>query len=108
MRVLLCLHQRLDPDLGAPGATLALGAALQRRGCRVEYFSYDEAYGQLREERARHQLRFPWRAATFLLRRARRFDVVDASTGDAWVWASLGRLRSARTALVTRSHGLEH
>jgi glycosyltransferase involved in cell wall biosynthesis len=54
-------------------------------------------------------MQFPMRLAAHLIRHAHAYDVIDASTGDAWVWASLGRPGSSRrTALVTRSHGLEH
>jgi hypothetical protein len=41
------------------------------------------------------------------LSQKRAVDVVDASTGDAWVWVKLRR-SSNSPALVTRSHGLEH
>jgi hypothetical protein len=35
--------------------------------------------------------------------------VVDASTGDAWVWARMRRkFREKCPLVVTRSHGLEH
>ena len=108
MRVLLSVHHRLDFDQGAPGATLALGRALAAAGCEVGYLAYDHVFGALTEERVSHQLRFPWRAAADLGRRAGGFDVVDASSGDAWVWATLGRPGGRGTALVTRAHGLEH
>jgi glycosyltransferase involved in cell wall biosynthesis len=107
--VLLCVHHRLDPDAGAPGATLELGRALSAAGCEVDYFAYDHAFREISREAVGHQLRFPWKVATFLTRQGSRFDVIDASSGDAWVWASLGRPRARRrNALVTRSHGLEH
>lgn len=88
--------------------TLALGEALERAGCTVEYHDYHQAFGGLAEERVTHQLRFPWRFARFLARRAGHFDVIDCTTGDAWVWAALGRPGGRRScALITRSHGLE-
>jgi glycosyltransferase involved in cell wall biosynthesis len=108
VRALLCIHHRLDPDQGAPGATLALGEALEQAGCTVGYVGYDHVFADVQEERVGYQLGFPWFAARELRRRAGAFDVVDASTGDAWVWASLGRPGSRATALVTRAHGLEH
>jgi glycosyltransferase involved in cell wall biosynthesis len=108
MKVLLCVHHRLDPDQGAPGATLALGAALEEHGCAVEYLSFDQVFGDVGRERVSHQVRFPWGVARVLTRRSGGFDIVDASTGDAWVWASLGRPGGRGAALVTRAHGLEH
>jgi glycosyltransferase involved in cell wall biosynthesis len=109
LRVLLCIHHALDPDQGAPGVTLALGTALERAGCEVDYLAFDQVFGVLERERVGHQLRFPWRVAAALARDSRRFDVIDAATGDAWVWATLRRPgASKRAALVTRAHGLEH
>jgi glycosyltransferase involved in cell wall biosynthesis len=36
-------------------------------------------------------------------------DIVDASTGDAWVWSIVRRMiRGSQPFIVTRSHGLEH
>lgn len=109
MRVLLAIHHRLNPDAGAPGVTLALGEALQAAGCEVDYFAYDHAFPRSMDERIGRKLRFPWHLAAALARRAHEVDVVDASTGDAWLWASLRRPGArGRTALVTRAHGLEH
>jgi glycosyltransferase involved in cell wall biosynthesis len=54
---------------------------------------------------------FPWFVAARVRRtvKAWRPHVVDASTGDAWLWARLRRRRRADAPLlVTRSHGLEH
>jgi glycosyltransferase involved in cell wall biosynthesis len=109
VRVLLSVHHRLNPYAGAPGVTLALGEALQAAGCEVGYFAYDQAFPRSVDERVGRKLRFPWHLAAFLVRHAREVDVVDASTGDAWLWASLRRPGGrGRTALITRAHGLEH
>jgi glycosyltransferase involved in cell wall biosynthesis len=109
VRILLCLHHRLDPDAGAPGITLALGGALEAVGCEVAYFAYDQAFPRSANERVGHRVRFPWRVTAFLARRAGQVDVVDAASGDAWLWAALRRPGGGgRTALVTRAHGLEN
>jgi glycosyltransferase involved in cell wall biosynthesis len=108
IRVLLCIHHWLDPNAGAPGLTLSLGDSLEAKGCTVDYFAFDHAYGRRRQEQVHHQVRFPWQVARQLTRRARHFDVIDASTGDAWLWATLRRPGNRRSALMTRSHGLEH
>ncbi|NNB85166.1 glycosyltransferase family 4 protein [Corallococcus exiguus] len=109
MRVLLAIHHPLSQDLGAPGVTLALGRALQARGCTVDFYSYGEAFPGVEHFSALHNLRFPWVLSAHLARVARRYDVLDVTTGDAWPWAQAGRPGAARRhALVTRSHGLEH
>ncbi len=110
MRVLLTVHHRLNPDQGAPGATMALGAALADLGCEVEFFDFQKAFPNLQaDDDVKLFLRFPWQAARFLKTEAHRFDVIDATTGDSWVWAARGRPGAkAGDALVTRSHGLEH
>jgi glycosyltransferase involved in cell wall biosynthesis/GT2 family glycosyltransferase len=106
LRVLLALHHRLSPGGGAPGATLALGDALTAAGCRVDYFGYDQAFGPDSADSIGSSLKFPWALSSFLRRHGRQFDVLDVSTGDAWVWGK--RRRGGSTAaLITRSHGLE-
>jgi glycosyltransferase involved in cell wall biosynthesis len=108
VNILLCVHHELDPNAGAPGATLALGAELERLGHTVRYLSHDDLPERL--PALARELVFPEFAALRLRAAARHgIDVVDASTGDAWLWARLRRSRGhGGPALVTRSHGLEH
>jgi len=107
VRLLLTVHHGLDPNTGAPGATLALGNELARLGHAVSYLSHDDLPQRL--PALAKEVLFPELAARMLRRRAAAVDVVDASTGDAWLWARLGRRGAGTsTALVTRSHGLEH
>jgi glycosyltransferase involved in cell wall biosynthesis/GT2 family glycosyltransferase len=109
LRVLLALHHRLTPGAGAPGATLALGVALSQLGCTVDYFGFEHAFGHDSGDSLASGIKFPWKLAAFLRQRAIDFDVLDVSTGDAWVWARRGRPGAMEgTALITRSHGLEH
>jgi glycosyltransferase involved in cell wall biosynthesis len=107
MRILLSIHHALDPDLGAPGATIALGKAYADLGHAVSYLSFDDFPDGLPP--LAKELLFPEFAALELFRRRREpLDVIDASTGDAWLWGRLRRVRDTRPLLVTRSHGLEH
>ena len=106
MRVLFSIHHELDPDTGAPGATIALGSHLAELGHEVDYLSFDDMPVRLPFMAA--TIAYPYFAAAKLAgREAHRADVIDASTGDAWAWARLDRRRE-RPLLVTRSHGLEH
>lgn len=112
MRILLTIHHELDPDSGAPGTTLRLAEEYQRAGHRVEVFGFGELLPGRLPEQAR-MVAFPWAVAARLARASRgpAFDVIDASTGDAWLVGALRRAfpRGVREALlVTRSHGLEH
>ncbi len=105
MRVLFSIHHELDPDTGAPGATIALGENLAALGHEVDYLSFDDMPVKLPLMAA--TIAYPYFTAARLAgREARRADVIDASTGDAWAWARLDRRQ--RPLLVTRSHGLEH
>jgi glycosyltransferase involved in cell wall biosynthesis len=107
MRILLSIHHDLDPNLGAPGATIALGEEYARLGHDVSHLSFDDLPRRL-PPRAK-ELLYPEFAAWHLSRRARRgLDVVDASTGDAWLWGRARRRGRTRPLLVTRAHGLEH
>jgi glycosyltransferase involved in cell wall biosynthesis len=107
VRILLSIHHALDEDQGAPGITLALGRAYEDLGHTVSYLSFGDLPRKL--PGLGKELLFPEFAAWHLTRRSREnLDVVDASTGDAWLWARTWRRGQRRPLLVTRSHGLEH
>jgi glycosyltransferase involved in cell wall biosynthesis len=110
MRILLALHHVLDPGYGAPNITLSLGAAFQALGCDVEYLGFAEAFGENNVPSGTWAaVKYPWRVASILRKRAHDFDVFDISSGDNWVWAARGRPGAKPLhALITRSHGLEH
>ena len=103
LRILFVMHHLVDRNAGVGGATLSLHDAMRALGHEVHTFGYQDAFpdGPPRG----HRLLFPWCVAGFLKREGHRFDVVDATTGDAWVW--LAR-RVGGPRIVTRAHGLEH
>jgi glycosyltransferase involved in cell wall biosynthesis len=107
MKILLTIHHNLDPNSGAPGVTWKLGQEYQKLGHEVEYYSFDNLPHKLPE--MVESMMFPEFLANHLLTLSQKqaVDVVDASTGDVWVWAKLRRTSNS-PALVTRSHGLEH
>jgi len=105
MKILLTIHHPLDPHSGAPGTVLKLGQLYQSLGHEVHYLSHDDLPKRL------PGVLFPEFVAAYLHQQnhRHRFDVIDASTGDAWVWGTLlRRFAPNRPLLVTRSHGLEH
>jgi glycosyltransferase involved in cell wall biosynthesis len=107
MRILLSVHHALDENQGAPGLTLALGRAFEQLGHRVTHLSFADLPGWLPAQGK--ELFYPEFTAWHLARHSRGFDVIDATTGDSWLWASVQRRRRReRPLLVTRSHGLEH
>ena len=106
VRILLTIHHHLEAGAGAPGITLALRDAYRDAGHVAEIRSWDDM-PERGSDRVREAL-FPVWLAGRLAREARSFDVVDASTGDAWLWARLRHALAPRGVLVCRSHGLEH
>jgi glycosyltransferase involved in cell wall biosynthesis len=108
MNIMLTIHHNLDPNAGAPGVTWKLGQEFQKLGHHVDYYSFDNLPPQLPE--IVKSIVFPEFVANHLttMTKAKPIDVVDASSGDAWVWAKLRRNSGDRPLLVTRSHGLEH
>jgi glycosyltransferase involved in cell wall biosynthesis len=108
MNILLTIHHNLDPNAGAPGVTWKLGQEFQKLGHNVDYYSFNDLPPQLPE--IFKSILFPEFVASHItaLTRRKQIDVIDASTGDAWVWAKLRRNPDRRPLLVTRSHGLEH
>jgi glycosyltransferase involved in cell wall biosynthesis len=105
MRILLTIHHTLDPDSGAPGTTLQLADEYRRLGHTVKIWSFDDLPSVI-GERANKVL-FPLSVAGRAWKRRHEFDVIDTSTCDAWLWASLPS-QARRPLLVTRCHGLEH
>ena len=108
MKILLTIHEELDPNSGAAGSTIRLGQEYQKLGHQVTYYSYND----LPEipDTLKH-LTFPFWVTNFLWRQNQKkpFDVVDAYTSDIWLWAKwLSKLRSHSPLLIARSHGLEH
>ena len=109
-RVLLLSHHGRTVAGGAPLADLALAEALRRLGNTVDALFYDDALPRWVRGTWR-QLVFPWAAAVAALRRWRRarWDVIDATAGDAWVLRLALRLLPGRRPLMAvRTHGLEH
>ena len=104
MRILLSIHHELDWNAGAPGVTLQLGSAYSRLGHDVAYHSFERLPRRL--PLVAKELLYPEFAAFQL--GDDPADVVDASTGDAWMWALRHPRGRRRPLLVTRSHGLEH
>jgi len=107
MHILLTIHHHLDPNAGAPGVTLDLGRAYQALGHNVSFYSFDDlpAFPGL----WLRPLLFPWFTAFHIVRKRPVPDTIEASTGDAWVWAALFRpFYRHPPLLVTQSHGLEH
>jgi glycosyltransferase involved in cell wall biosynthesis len=109
MRILLTIHHELDRNAGAPGATWQLGQEYQKLGHEVHYYTFDNLPHKL--PALVESIMFPEFVASHIsaLSRKQAIDVVDASSGDAWVWAKLRRTSEDNCPLlVTRSHGLEH
>jgi glycosyltransferase involved in cell wall biosynthesis len=109
MKILLTIHHELDRNAGAPGATWKLGQEYQKLGHEVQYYTFDNLPDKL-SGRVK-SIMFPGFVASQIsaLVKKQAVDVVDASTGDAWIWAKMRRIfRENSPLLVTRSHGLEH
>jgi glycosyltransferase involved in cell wall biosynthesis len=106
MKILLTIHHHLDPNSGAAGVTLKLGREYQKAGHQVSYFSFDNLPSKLPE--IIKAIIFPYWLTIYLLTTKQFIDVIDASTGDSWLWATLFHRFRRNCALITRSHGLEH
>jgi glycosyltransferase involved in cell wall biosynthesis len=104
VRILFSTHHVQDPDTGASGTALALGEAYRELGHEVSTLSFDDLPKMPGRAAA---LLYPYRVAQALGDpRKSDLDVIDASTGDTWLWGMLPRT-NASPLLVTRSHGLD-
>jgi len=106
-RVLITTHHRPSVDSGAAGSAQRIGGRLADRGWTVVHLDFGHL-GRLRNV-VLSNLLFPWLVAAHLIRHHRRYRVVFAHTGDAWVWLILRRIVShgLETPIVCRSSGLE-
>ncbi|CAM3268992.1 glycosyltransferase family 4 protein [Paenibacillus lupini] len=105
MNILLSIHHEMNINAGAPGVTYQLSRQYERLGHQVSLFSYNDLPSYIPAKLK--GLVFPY----YLMRRIKKsdpFDIVDASSGDAWLWSLFRRKDREEPALVTRSHGLEH
>lgn len=108
MKILLTIHHEFERNAGAPGITWQLGQEYQKLGYEVQYYSFDNLPDKL--PGLAKSAMFPEFVARHIsdLSRKQAVEVVDTSTGDAWVWAKMLRnSREKRPSLITRSHGLE-
>ena len=107
MKIQLVIHHELTPNAGASGSTYRVCEQFVQLGHETSIYSYSDLPRRL-SPRLR-QLLFPVFVAAFLAREVRRGrpDVVDASTGDTWLWSLLDPARR-RVTLATTCHGLEH
>jgi glycosyltransferase involved in cell wall biosynthesis len=112
VKILFTVHHFLDVNAGAAGATLDLASQYSQMGHSVEVYSFDDLPLPAAISGRERQLVFPYFVAAHLAKRlaGRDVDVVDASSGDAWLVSLLRRRRGLRLRplLVTRSHGVEH
>ncbi|MDG5815338.1 glycosyltransferase family 4 protein [Chitinispirillales bacterium ANBcel5] len=108
MKILLTVHHNLTPDSGAPGITFRLSRYFKMAGHDVTIFSFSDLPSCFPE--VLKKILFPFFVAVRIFKSGRKkgFDVVDSSTGDNWIWASVvKRFREFKPLLVTRSHGFE-
>lgn len=108
MKILLTCHYSFDANAGAAGVTWRLGQEYEKLGHQVFYYSLNNLPNRL------HPLgkfiTFPEFVASKIsqLCHQESIDMVDASTGDGWVWGILQKQKKNCPLLVARCHGLEH
>lgn len=109
MKILLTIHEQLNPNAGAAGCTVKLAQEYEKQGHKVSIFSFDDLPDYLPS--LAKEVMFPEFVAARVkkLIKTNDLDVVDSSTGDIWFWAKNFRKSKFKSPLlVTRSHGLEN
>jgi glycosyltransferase involved in cell wall biosynthesis len=107
VNILFVVHHHLDHNTGAAGSALALVAEYRAAGHDVDVLSFDDLPSATGPRLALPL--FSLLVAQRVWRARERLHIVDASTGDAWLWARLRNIIGLRgPVIVTRSHGLEH
>jgi glycosyltransferase involved in cell wall biosynthesis len=108
MRIILSIHQRLNPDSGSAGVTWHLRQSFRTLGHSAAILSFDDL--STRIPKVVRPIIFPEYVALRLghLTAGRQVDVIDASASDSWVWGAVRSRRSSGPLLVARTHGLAH
>lgn len=106
MRIILSIHQRLNPDSGSAGVTWHLRQSFQNLGHSAEVLSFDDV--PTRIPKVVRPMIFPEYVALRLrqLTSAQKVDVIDASASDSWVWGAVRSRSGSGPLLVARTHGL--
>ena len=110
MRILLVGDYPHDPKLGSAKVSCKLREEFQRAGHTCHVLFAEDLGGCPRDMHLR-QACAPWlalRAIQSVVAKEGPFDVVDVASAEGWIFGLFKRLRGSRTALVCRSHGLEH
>lgn len=102
MKILMTYHGRFDANSGASGSMIRIGEELRKEKLDVDYFTYDNL-PSFQNKRYYHFL-FPYFLNQYI--RQKDFDIIDACTGDTWLFGTLNRKRNQK--IVIRSSGLEH
>ncbi|WP_435169798.1 glycosyltransferase family 4 protein [Paenibacillus glycanilyticus] len=105
MNILLTIHHEMNINAGAANATYQLYREYEHAGHQVSLFTYDNLPSYLPGKLK--AIAFPFYLFRHIRRAGQKLDIVDASSGDAWIW-SLFRSKNREPSLITRSHGLEH
>lgn len=103
MRISLTIHHNYSENAGAPGMTIQLAKQYRELGHDVDIITFDDL-PPIKSELLK-QVSFPWFIA---LKTSLELDVLDASSGDAWLWGLVRKKDAETPLLVTQSHGLEH
>jgi glycosyltransferase involved in cell wall biosynthesis len=105
MRILMSIHQDLDPKTGTGSVTCHLANALRRRGHAVDIISFEQVSAP---DRVKTYF-YPWFVASFIAKHP-YYDVVDLSSRDGWVLSAFQKMspRKSTPVVIARSHGLEH
>lgn len=110
MKILAIIHYPFNRNAGAAGVIWRLGQEYEKLGHQVEYYSFDNLPKQLPNLIKR--VLFPVFVAYHIRKLAQQqqpIDVVDASTGDTWLWSKIRQNKDYKTpAILVRDHGLEH
>jgi glycosyltransferase involved in cell wall biosynthesis len=107
VNIVIISHHHTDINSGGSGAVYQLLSEYKKLGHQARYYSFDDLPGWIPPKAT--PVVFPYFVAAHInqLVRRERIDVVDATSGDAWVWA-MTRRKINSPLLVSSSQGLEH
>lgn len=94
MNILLSIHHKLNKNEGAPGVTYQLYQEYEKLGHKASIYSIDDVPSYVPNRLK--SLLFPFYLFSYVRKNKRKLklNIIDASSGDAWILSLLSKKKT--------------